>query len=121
MTGSCSECGNNHYGPCATEETCFIWEAPSKDVPKEVMIQGSWKKWQAVDRLTREVDEAGRVFFRISLTLHPGTYQYKFIVDGEWRCDELSPSSTDEYGNCNNYVKVGLFPGRCTPRRCTCP
>jgi hypothetical protein len=120
MKGICSECGNNHYGPCATEETTFIWEVEGREAPKEVLIKGSWKKWQAVDRLSREVSELGEVFFRISLMLHPGTYQYKYIVDGEWREDPKAPSLLDEYGNCNNVVKVLACRGRCTRRRCSC-
>ena len=42
----CSDCGNCHFGPCATEETCFVWTPEGKDIPNEVLISGSWKKWQ---------------------------------------------------------------------------
>ena len=59
MPDICSECGNKHYGACATEETCFRWEPDQKAIPKEVFIMGSWKKWQAVEQLTREIGDVG--------------------------------------------------------------
>eukprot|EP00438_Fugacium_kawagutii_P021575 Skav212159 [mRNA] locus=scaffold754:208034:210088:+ [translate_table: standard] len=40
----------------------------------------------------------------------PGTYQYKFIVDGEWTADTDLPHVTDN-GNLNNVVRVKLTPG----------
>jgi hypothetical protein len=49
-----------------------------------VIIKGSWKKWQADDHLSKEFRENGETFFRISMTLHPGTYSYKYLVDGQW-------------------------------------
>ena len=72
-----------------------MWTPDSKEVPKEVMITGSWIKWQAFDKLSKELSENGEVYFRITLTLHPGTYQYKYIVDGEWRCDVSAPMIED--------------------------
>ena len=53
MPGICPDCGNVHFGSCATEETYFVWEPPSHHIPKEVLICGSWKKWQTFDKLTR--------------------------------------------------------------------
>lgn len=93
MPHTCPECGNNHYGPCATEETYFVWEPSQKELPKEVLICGSWKKWQTFDRLVREVRENGEIFFRVSLTLSPGIYHYKFIVDGSWQIDPLATTT----------------------------
>ena len=121
MPEICSECGSKHYGPCATQETCFVWESLSKEPPKDVTIKGSWKKWQADDHLTREVRENGEVFFRITMTLHPGVYQYKYIIDGQWECDPNSPLALDEEGNCNNEVRVSFWERRSSPRRCTSP
>ena len=36
----------------------------------------------------------------------PGTYQYKFIVDNEWRYAPEQPTVRDELGNVNNCVAV---------------
>lgn len=48
MPSICQECGNNHFGPCATASTCFVWYPDNKNIPKEVLITGSWTKWQTV-------------------------------------------------------------------------
>jgi len=31
-------------------------------------------------------------------------YQYKFIIDGEWRYDGLQPTAPDDLENVNNYI-----------------
>ena len=38
--------------------------------------------------------------------LAPGSYQYKFIVDNEWRCATAQPTVRDEMGNINNCITV---------------
>jgi 5'-AMP-activated protein kinase regulatory beta subunit len=117
----CSDCGNCHFGPCATEETCFVWTPEGREIPNEVLISGSWKKWQILEKLSKEVKETGETFFRINLTLLTGTYEYKFVVDGEWRYDPTSPVVDDQHGSYNNFVKVRSPPARSTPRRCSSP
>ena len=44
--------------------------------------------------------------------LPPGVYQYKFIVDGEWKYAPDQPAMYDEMGNVNN---------ACWRYRSTCP
>lgn len=117
MPSTCQECGNNHYGPCATEETCFIWKPESKSSPGEVLIAGSWTKWQTVEKLAKETNENGEVYFRISLTLLAGTYEYKYIVDGDWTYDPKSPTTDDQHGSLNNLIKVALHSFRSSLRR----
>jgi hypothetical protein len=121
MSSTCQECGNNHFGPCATEETCFVWNPEGRDVPSEVLITGSWTKWQTVERLSREANENGEVYFRISLTLLAGNYEYKYIVDGDWRYDPKLPVVDDQHGSCNNQIRVLRQPLRSSPRRNSCP
>jgi len=36
----------------------------------------------------------------------PGAIQYRFLVDGVWRCDESKPFMRDEYGLISNEVLV---------------
>jgi len=48
--------------------------------------------------------------FVLERILPPGTYQYKFIVDGEWMpCMELP--TVDDNGNINNVITVTPEPG----------
>jgi len=39
--------------------------------------------------------------WRVALNFQPGTYQYKFIVNGEWVIDVAKPNETDNLGNIN--------------------
>ncbi|KAK9084388.1 hypothetical protein Scep_030859 [Stephania cephalantha] len=34
-------------------------------------------------------------------------YQYKFIINGQWRHSTVSPTETDESGNINNVIILG--------------
>ena len=38
--------------------------------------------------------------------LAPGKYEYKFVVDGEWRCCNLQTITKDNLGNENNCLEV---------------
>jgi len=40
------------------------------------------------------------------LTLLAGTYEYKYIVDGEWKYDSKMPVVDDQHGSFNNFIKV---------------
>uniref|UniRef100_A0A0D9ZK91 CBS domain-containing protein n=1 Tax=Oryza glumipatula TaxID=40148 RepID=A0A0D9ZK91_9ORYZ len=44
--------------------------------------------------------------FQVVFDLPPGVYQYRFLVDGVWRCDETKPCVRDEYGLISNEVLV---------------
>ncbi|KAG2571834.1 hypothetical protein PVAP13_7KG121536 [Panicum virgatum] len=44
--------------------------------------------------------------FQVVFDLPPGVYQYRFLVDGVWRCDESKPFMRDEYGLISNKVLV---------------
>lgn len=45
--------------------------------------------------------------FVVTMELDPGTYEYKFIVDGVWRIDGQQPFGDDGQGNTNNIIDVG--------------
>ncbi|CAL5032359.1 unnamed protein product [Urochloa decumbens] len=44
--------------------------------------------------------------FQVVFDLPPGVYQYRFLVDGVWRCDDTKPFVRDEYGLISNEVLV---------------
>ncbi len=44
--------------------------------------------------------------FRIDLGLSPGFYQYKYVVDGEWKCDPSEPIVEDGLGGHNNIIEI---------------
>jgi len=44
--------------------------------------------------------------FYLELNFPIGVYQYKFIVDGEWKCSSFMPTVKDEREILNNIVEV---------------
>eukprot|EP00245_Coleochaete_scutata_P009316 TRINITY_DN3040_c0_g1_i1.p1 TRINITY_DN3040_c0_g1~~TRINITY_DN3040_c0_g1_i1.p1 ORF type:complete len:284 (-),score=42.28 TRINITY_DN3040_c0_g1_i1:282-1133(-) len=66
-----------------------------------VSVEGSWDNWTTRQPLQR----SGRDFTIVKM-LPPGVYQYKFIVDDEWRYAPDLPARFDDLGNVNNEVEV---------------
>ena len=76
-----------------------------EDAPgKEVFLAGSFNNWQMTDKMTyREKDG---VYSR-RLLLGPGKYQYKFVVDGEWRLDGSNSCFVPNgFGELNSEITV---------------
>ncbi len=76
------------------------------DLPgaKEVYVAGDFNGWDAT-QYKMEKGEDG--LFHITLTLPPGTYEYKFIADGNWVEDSDNPNTVpDPYGGVNSVLTV---------------
>lgn len=67
-----------------------------------VKVAGSWNNWKPRNLIYNEKDDT----WQLSLALRPGTYQYKYIVDGEWIHDPSKRLLDDGTGNINNVIKV---------------
>ncbi|MCD6531777.1 glycogen-binding domain-containing protein, partial [bacterium] len=79
----------------------FIYRNPSA---RQVMLSGSFVNWDP-NGIPMKQDSAG-VFVAI-VKLSPGTYQYKFIVDGVWTEDPDNPNKVDDgYGGFNSVAEV---------------
>jgi chromosome partitioning protein len=65
------------------------------DDAADVRIAGDFNGWVPDKDVLSRVEAAGahRVWTKV-LVLPPGTYQYRYIVDGEWRTDPSNPEST---------------------------
>ena len=58
--------------------------------------------------------------FATVLSIPVGTYQYKFIVDGNWKHAPAADVEKDEHGNLNNVIEVKPHvPGKLI-RECIC-
>lgn len=59
-------------------------------VPKALSVQlvGDFTRWQE-EAIEMERQPGG--VWQTSVTLAPGAYHYRFIVDGEWRDDPARP------------------------------
>lgn len=86
------------------------WTAQPKLVPTvitwshggaDVQVEGSFDRWTK----RHTMQKSGKDYTIVQL-LPPGVYQYKFIVDGQWRHDPNLPSMYDEMGNVNNVMEV---------------
>lgn len=72
---------------------------------KSVKIGGSFNDWNPGDEFLMERDEYGTWTKRI--ILEPGTYQYKFVVDGEWVEDRNNTNYINNaYGGNNSVLEI---------------
>lgn len=70
-----------------------------------VFLAGSFNDWN--DSKTRMLDADQDGTYTVSLLLPQGTYQYKFVVDGQWKQDPNNPEGTDDgFGGKNSVLKV---------------
>ena len=79
----------------------FVYE----DAPgKEIFLSGSFNNWQLT---TRMKDKQQKGFYSCRLLLEPGEYQYKFVVDGQWRLDGSNGCfAPNGFGELNSVLKV---------------
>ncbi len=80
----------------------FSIEAPRA---KTVLLAGDFTDWQARARKMRRV-RRGSTTFAATVSLPPGTYQYKFLVDGEWLEDPKAEAVPNPLGTRNSVRSV---------------
>jgi len=78
-------------------EVVLRWRGQVKE---KVEVAGEFNKWTP-SLLDKEGDS-----WLVKLELEPGKYQYKFVVDGEWKVNKDLPIVTDSQGIENNQVEV---------------
>jgi cyclomaltodextrinase len=72
---------------------------------KNVFLAGTFNDWN--DSAQRMADDDGDGVFETTMLLQPGTYQYKFVVDGNWTQDAANPQGTDDgFGGQNSVLEV---------------
>lgn len=64
----------------------------------KVAVKGSWDSW--AEEVDCSADGGAK------LRLKPGTYHYKYIMDGTWINDASGNTVTDADGNVNNVLEV---------------
>lgn len=68
---------------------------------RQVYVTGTFNNW--AERIPMRESRAD---FTVCLNLPVGTFQYKFIVDNEWRFSPSQPLVQDAQGNVNNCITV---------------
>ena len=74
---------------------------PGSDA-KKVQLVGDFSEWKPM-AMTRQKDGA----FAATVRLAPGTYEYKFVVDGQWRVDPDNGAwALNPFGTLNSVATV---------------
>lgn len=72
---------------------------------KTVSIAGSFNEWDPTVKYLQDKDNSG--IYSGYLMLAPGVYEYKFIIDGEWRLDEKNANfAPNDFGTLNSVIVV---------------
>lgn len=81
---------------------------------KQVFLSGSFNEWKVVD-IAMEKRQGN---WHVSIPLKPGNYEYKFIVDGEWKNHESNLRTVpngqwgvnNRYSVCNHRFELKDYP-----------
>ena len=73
---------------------------------KEAILAGDFNSWD-VKKHTMKKDAKGR--WTKIVTLAPGGYEYKFLIDGEWQNDPNNDQVVhNSFGTLNNQLTVAI-------------
>ena len=77
----------------------FTWDEGGDDVK----LIGSFSGWKQQFNMVK--DEKDQIY-KVSLPLKNEIYEYKFIVDGVWKCSKKQNTKDDGKGNINNVIDL---------------
>ena len=81
----------------------FSFHAPQA---KEVYLVGDFNQW---DVKKHKMKKGNKGNWEKTVVIKPGTYEYKYIVDGNWQEDSDHPRSLlNSFGTYNNVCTVVL-------------
>ena len=84
-----------------TPSTTFILHAPEAG---EVFLCGDFNDWRPDELKARRFKDGT---WRKSLPLKPGSYQYLFLVDGQWWADPDNPArARNPFGTENSVIEI---------------
>jgi hypothetical protein len=99
---------NNNYNSDHITQEKSISETQNKNLikfywnegGKEVFITGSFLEWNKRLKMHKNKNN----IFEVELFLPKGKYEFKFIIDGSWRCSSNYQQIKDDRGNNNNFI-----------------
>jgi hypothetical protein len=75
--------------------------------PTQIFLAGNFNDWKPSDPKFLLKDDDGDGIWSITVKLPPGTYQYKYVADGQWTQDSFAPGSApDGFGGRNSQFDV---------------
>ena len=77
----------------------FIW----REGGCQVKLTGSFSDWKIKFDMVKDPNDN---FFKCQLPLDNKIYQFKFIVDNDWKCSDNYPIKEDNSGNINNFIDL---------------
>lgn len=93
-------------GPVVTADGVKFMHKPS-GTPQKIFLAGSFNGWKPDDPKYALEDLDGDGVWELVIKLDPGSYQYKFVVDGTWTQDKANPKSApDGFGGKNSVIDV---------------
>jgi len=70
-----------------------------------VQVAGNFNNWQPKLAPMKKIDENGT--WQVKLSLAPGTYCYRLVVDGQWQQDPFNEKTEpNPYGELNSVLQV---------------
>jgi 1,4-alpha-glucan branching enzyme len=70
----------------------------------EVFLVGDFNDWNSEDYRMRRFKDGS---WKKKVKLKPGSYQYRFVVDGEWWTDPANPErQKNEFGSENSVITI---------------
>ena len=85
-----------------TKEVSFQF---ATDAGSEVFVAGAFNGWDFKKHPMRDNPNSG--VYKATVALAPGRYEYKFVVNGEWRVDPNCPEWVpNEHGTLNSVMSV---------------
>ena len=84
----------------SSKQITFSLHAPHA---RSVEVVGDFNGW-ATGKHAMKKDAGGN--WKLAVKITPGTYHYKFMVDGEWWLDPSRESAPNPFGTENNVLKV---------------
>ena len=71
----------------------------------KVFLVGDFNNWDPEARRMKRVRKGEDAFVAL-VELEPGRQEFKFVVDGEWRCCPNSPRVPNDQGTENSAIDV---------------
>ena len=100
---------NHDNGKAAGPELVPVRFEFTHPTAKTVSVAGCFNHWQPE---AKALHPAGEGRWLKETALKPGTYEYRFIVDGQWISDPLAVETVlNPFGGKNSVLRIGSTPG----------
>lgn len=91
--------------PKAAIKTQRVTFSVRAEAGSNVFVAGSFNNWDPTAKAM--ADKKGEGLYTATLSLAPGSYQYKFVIDGTWCADpECADWIQNEHGTLNSVKHV---------------